>query len=212
MAFQIRINPQALRAVAQRRVKVRETVEESSEKLIQMRERLNAAWDGNASDDALQALDELINAIRGMTDGTQSTADLLSGIAGIFEELDEHFEAGPFAVARIVPIHDILRIPVRPNILLRLLNSLRIIPDEVRVSADMGREVANSLMEVNAELLNQIQSLEEVWEGRSFDRFSEESRELAEGFREVSEALDELCRKLHNAADVYEKIDSQMWN
>ena len=94
MSFQIRINPQALRAAAQRRAQVQEATRECTAQLENMRNRLNAAWDGGASNQALESMDDIIESVKSLAEGTDVTANVLQAIASMFEELDETLSAG----------------------------------------------------------------------------------------------------------------------
>lgn len=210
MSFQIRINPQALRAAAQRRAQVQEATRECTAQLENMRNRLNAAWDGGASNQALESMDDIIESVKSLAEGTDVTANVLQAIASMFEELDETLSAGS-AVA--VPVYaKRIACPILPGFILRLSGNLRIIPDEVRESADMGREVSKRFTEAADEIWSQVQSLEDVWEGKSFNKFYDESKELVNGFKELSDAVDSLCTKLYVAAERYEEIDNALWN
>lgn len=204
--MQIRISLEVIRSAAARHQEVQSTVNEASERIEMMLSRLNDAWDGGASQQALGQLQELRDSINEIGEGTGRNANWLDSIANAFEQLD----AGvPLAVSRWMDTR-LLKTIALEEMLLRLVGNLRIIPDEVREVADEGRHVSAMLKEAAHNLRAQLDELANSWEGRSYNRFADESRMLIDSFEGVSEQMENYARRLNIAADRYEELDNSL--
>ena len=59
MAFQIRIVPESLRSAAQKLKNIASKAGEAEGRITNLKQQLDAAWDGGASTDALSSLEDL---------------------------------------------------------------------------------------------------------------------------------------------------------
>lgn len=214
MANMIRISPNALRAAAERHLTVTAAVDEATARLANLVTELNAAWDGGASNDALDNMREIREDIADIAKGTSGHADRLKRIAEAFEALDES-SGNP----TIMPLNLVGRIasliPIGPDGILRpfnwfLHNSLRIVPDEVRNVANQCRHVSDELMETAMKLTADVDALSSDWEGRSYERFAADSRDMITAFKNCASRLVKLAETLNNAADRYEALDNSL--
>lgn len=210
MAFQIRISPEVLRAAAERERAVAEAVISAKEKLGSMYSDLNAAWDGGASNMALNSLQTLRDGASQIADGVGDGAEKLNGIAAAFEALDNEGTLPGIAVMR--PLDGALRI--LPGIpikwIIGLKGELRIIPDEVRVVANRSRALADEMEQTAQELRAILKTLEDSWEGRAYSKFAEDTYEQINAFLRMAEQLNEFGDELHKTAVRYEELDNTL--
>lgn len=211
MAFQIRITPAALHAAAQRQRTVAETVAETSGILTSLAAELGEAWEGSASIQALNALDELRSVAGNIGDGAGNSAERLMGVAQAFEALDE---GGPVSVAVLWDRDRFIKLvgcPMpKPQFPLMVIDNLRIVPEQVRAVAAKCKQVSDTYAETAAELNNMISELGKDWEGKAYNRFAEETGELASAFKRLSNAVDEFADRIRMMATRYEELDNSL--
>lgn len=216
MANVIRISPNALRASADRHMTVTATVDEATARISNLVNELNAAWDGGASNEALETLRSIREDIADIGQGTSGSANRLKSIAEAFEALDESGNGG-IGGAIIGVVEPILAkvskliVPVvRPAFNWFVPAALRIVPDEVRQVAAQCRQVADELRATAQQLNEMVQSLASEWEGKSYNRFAADTRDMVVAFRNASERLDDLADTIAKAADRYEALDNSL--
>lgn len=211
MAFQIRITPAALHAAAQRQRTVVETVAETSGILSSLAIELGEAWEGSASILAMNALDELRNAAGNIGDSTGSSAERLTSVAQAFEAMDD---GNPVAVAVLWDRDRFIKVlgcPMpRPEFPLMVVDNLRIVPDQVRSVATKCKQVSDTYAETAGELNNLVSDLSKDWEGKAYNRFAEETAELASAFKRLANALDEFADRIRIMANRYEELDNSL--
>lgn len=211
MAFQIRIAPAALHAAAQRQRTIVETVAETAGTLATLATELGEAWEGSASIQALNALDELRTAVGNVSDGAGSSAERLIGVAQVFEALDD---GGPASVAVLWDRDRFLKIvgcpTPRPQFPLMVVDNLRIIPEQVRAVAVKCNQVSDTYAETATELNNIVSELGKDWEGKAYNRYAEETGELSSAFKRLSNALDEFADRIKIMATRYEELDNSL--
>lgn len=209
MAFQIRISPEVLRAAADRHRAVADAVSNAREKLGNMYSDLNAAWDGGASNMALNTLQQFRDAAAQLGEGTNEGAEKLSSIAAAFEALDNEGAIAPIAIVRKMGnLAALIGIP--PKWLIGLKGELRIIPDEVRVIGERSRALADEMEQTAHELRATLKTLENSWEGRAYSKFAEETYETINGFLKFADHLNEFGSELHRTAARYEELDNTL--
>ena len=211
MAFQIRISPEVLRAAAERERAVADAVSNARERLGNMYSDLNAAWDGGASDMALNALKTLREGANQIGEGVNEGAEKLNSIAAAFEALDNEGTIPTIAV-RMGSLAGLIKtLPVIPAAwIIGLKGELRIIPDEVREIAQRSRVLADEMEQTAQELRSILKNLENSWEGRSYSKFAEDTYEQINAFLRFAEQLNEVGDQLHRTAARYEELDNTL--
>lgn len=212
MALQIRINPAALRAAAERQRVVYETAQTAKATLGSMYNKLDDAWDGGASATALNDVEELRGYASQMGDGVNESADKLVTIAEAFENLEFDLNPNKWVISPIRPIWNAVFGANLPPLgaMLALRGSLRIIPDAVREVASMADSLAKEYEEAAAEMKKMISTLENSWEGRAFTRFQNDTQEMVIAYRSFAEKLMDFADELRMAANRYEELDNSL--
>lgn len=208
MAGQIRITPDALYAAAQRNHTVAETIVETTEHFSALLSQLNAAWDGSASIPVLNAMEDLRSMTKNIADGTFKASDKLREVASAFESCDE---GGGFrGVAGILADIGQIILPGFSPFPPMIQDSIRIVPDEVRAVASECKQIAARFANTASELRGMVSELADSWEGRSYDRFAEQTYDLAEGFIRLADATDEYAERISRMATLYEQLDASL--
>lgn len=206
MAFQIRINPAALHAAANREKVIAETVHEAAAKLSMLSAKLGDAWDGGASEAAIDSLHQIRSGANNVGEGADSGAERISSIANAFAALD-----GGTGVGSIKPLPTglIPMPPINPFTLV-VSDSLRIVPDQVREIGAECRIVSDTLMQSAMELTELVSNLASDWEGASYNRFADDTAQLVAAFREAAQGLEEYANEIITAATRYEELDASL--
>lgn len=214
MAYQIRISPNALRASAERALTVTAAVDDATAVISQLVTELNAAWDGGASQQALEDLRRIRENIADIGQGTNGTAQKLKEVAEVFEKLDDAI-AGPVAVPMHPQIINMVGAIMKKPIWIDQLNwfvanTLRIVPDEVRQVSVKCRQVSDELQGTAMQLSEMVDNLAGEWEGKSYNRFASDTKEMVAGFKRSAESLEAFANTIAKAADRYEALDNSL--
>lgn len=206
MALQIRINPDRMREIANSQRVISDRADELSAKLKEIMVKLDNAWDGVASEEALNAIEQLISAGRNLSGDINESAQRLDSVANAFESVDEGnpvpvqivaFRFLPSMIPGIIPINF-------PKLKGR---SVRIIPDEVRMLAVRCRETSDELMGLMEDFFSTVNTLSESWEGRSYLKYVDDTAELKKGAKVLNETLRDFAERLTATATRFEEID-----
>lgn len=204
MARQIRVNPEALRNVAQEQRALSNSIEETMAMLGDITDQVNSAWDGLAAGGAIASANTIKDTIKRTGEGVSESAQKLESVAKVFELVDN---GGIPGIVRMMPT-GYIPMPIRPGFILAQLGSIRIIPDEIRDAAARCKDLSNRCGENASVFAASVEKLGSDWEGVAYSKYLDESRELTEAMREVAEALEEFAVKLSVAADRYEELDN----
>ena len=211
MAFQIRIAPAALHAAANRCHSIAEKAAEGASELASLGAELADGWDGSASGQALDALQEIRKAVDGLAEATHGGAKKLEGVAQAFEALDGG--GSPVFAVDVSRLHIMVGCPMpTPQFVLNVVDNLRIIPDQVRAVADRLVQVSERFVQTGAMLNQTVDSLGGDWEGRAYTRFTEDMVELVDSYRQVSMKIDDYANRIRMIADRYEELDETLRN
>lgn len=208
MAIQIRISPDAMRASAARQKSIAQKVFEINDRMGALSSKLNAAWDGGASVQALGNLAELRDSTKDAANFIDTGSDKLNAIAQAFETLDEG--GAPVIVALDIANFPMLRgvINIITEWMLNFSGTVRIVPDEVR---EVGKELdvlSNLVKEVAAELNKHLKTLDSEWDGRASEKFKADMQENIASLKVLSAKLDDFGARVIKAANRYEEIDN----
>lgn len=209
--FQIRVVPDALRGAADRFIGVLNVAGEAQDRVDSLIARLNEAWDGPASMKALQNFRELHSHTGDLYDGAKGLATKLQQIAETFETVD----GGRPSIMQFVTVVERLQgLGAAARLLAGIENifggSLRIVPDEVRSVAQECKQLSDSLASAAGEVNDIRADLANGWEGKSYDRFSNEADELRSAYKQYANALDQFADTIMVAANRYEELDNSL--
>lgn len=209
MAFQIRISPAAVRAAAQRNHAIAEIIENTASELSALAAELGDSWDGGASIQTIDSLQEIRAAVGRVADGVHDSAEMLNGVAEAFESLDGGSAA--FSAVGIIKPRYMVGCPApRPVFALGVNESLRIMPEQVRIVAHKLRERAEMFAKTGNDYRATISALANDWEGNAYVRFADAATELAGAFPQIVELLDELSSQIITIANRYEELDEAL--
>lgn len=208
MSLQIRIQPDRVREIANLHKSLADRADAASNDLKEIMVLLDQAWDGVASESALNSIEGLLSMSRNLSGEINKSADRLSAVARIFESADSN---EPIAIS-----HQIFRPiivgpggrPTFPSIILPKLVSVRIVPEEVRDVGNRCKNMAVVYSDIIDDFYASVQSLEEAWEGKSYNKYLNDVNEFRSGMNEILEALPELAESLIRAANRFEEIDN----
>lgn len=208
MAFQIRISPVAVRIVAQRHRAIAESIENTASEFSALVSELEDSWDGGASFQAIESLQNIRAAAGRVANGVSDSADMLTGVARAFESVDDGEISMAYGV--IKPIHMVGCPAPGPMFSLGINESLRIVPEQVRNVAHKLRERAEIFTGIGNDYRATISDLSNNWEGNAYIRFADAAMELTEAFPQIAELLDELAERIITIANRYEELDEAL--
>lgn len=206
MAIQIRINPDRVRDIANNQKAINSKADEISARLKECTVRLDNAWDGVASEEALQVIERMINASRSLAEDIAESSQRLISVANAFEKVDEGISSPiPVIPFRFKPGF----IPINPGLIVwRPVagQTVRIVPDEVRSIAKRFQKLSNQYNELIDEFFSSVSAVSEVWEGRSHQKYLDETSEFKAGAAEFADALMGFSERLIATAVRFEEI------
>ena len=209
----IRIDLEAVMATAQRNAMVSNVVEDTVGKMDALIARLNEVWDGGASEQALDAFRELRQKATKLGEANNENNDLIMKFADAFRALDEAVPIG-IKIPISGVISDLPNLIIGrgwlPKLILPLIQSVRIIPEEVREVAAQVQDIGRIYGDTAMELRDRKNDLMNSWEGKSAQRYARDTEELVRGFINMAESLEEYAHKLFVAADRYEELDESL--
>ncbi len=211
MAYQIRINPNALREAGSRISAIGNQVQEALDILRNQAVRLNAAWDGNAGARAADSLMHSIQSLQPLTEALESSGRRLKAIAEVFSEADT---ASPGSVRPMDTglINSIIKIGSR-NMSIAVStseNTLSVAPYALYQIADRIRDAGEMLWDISRQLNSVGETLAADWEGRAYDRFMQDNQVTAEAMKHASYSLRENAARISHAAARYEQMDAEL--
>lgn len=208
MALQIRVIPDALRQSAEH---IEQLINENKQLYTRIKvitSKLDEAWDGSASEFMIVQLNELIKYPNQAEEEFIKGREALQSIAQAFESIDEGEVTAPKFTFHIIdmPIAGPGGIwkPFPP------LSSgrIRVIPDGLREAAHESQSVIDMSNEISQRIDKILAELQNSWEGRSYNSFSESFVKVKEIYIQLSEALEKFSHMAMTAADRYEEIDN----
>lgn len=208
MALQIRINPDRVREIANNQKVINNKADEVSAKLKECTARLDNAWDGVASEEAIQVIEKMISASRNLAEDIAESAQRLTSVANAFERVDE---GAPSAVALIPFKFKPGYITINPNLIVwRPVagQMVRIIPDEVRSIARRLQKISSQYNELIDEFFGTVSAVSDVWEGRAHQKYLDETAEFKAGAAEFADTLMGFSERLIATAARFEEIDN----
>lgn len=211
MAYQIRVNPESLRAAGQRIGSIADVAGESVSALNGARSELSSSWEGSSSVSVLNQLDEIINAGKRVEEAIQGMAQLPESVAQAFEAADEN--SGGLAIAFWHFTQDFVtfKCPLPPLAdIVRIFDHIRIVPEQVYAVGQDCKRIADTYRENASELENVLNGLRSDWEGKAYQRFDSHMTELLSGIRTCSDKLDEFASSIISAAQRFEELDQML--
>lgn len=209
----IRIDLEAVMATAQRNAQVNNVVEDTTARMDNLIAHLNEVWDGGASEQALDSFRDLRRKAAELGEANRENNDVIMRFADAFKALDE---AMPVGIK--IPVSSwVTKIPGMdlgwgklPRLILQMIQTVRVIPEEVRAIAGEVKEIAQVYEATAMDLRDRKNELMNSWEGRSAQRYANDTEELVRGFLGMAESLDEFAQKLFVSADRYEELDESL--
>lgn len=197
----LRSNGSQLRTLVDKLRVVQASVKEISTKL-------NAAWDGGASEDVLLSMNEQYEAMGLLAEKMAEAAADVQNVADSFEAVDNSGGKETTAVTQLITALK----PLRPMKILteKWTGSLRIVPDEV-ISCGESYCRAGEELEKNTDAYKDILlALQESWEGNSYRNFAETSDEITKNLNLLCEEMVDLGKTTVQIAEVYRDIDAKI--
>lgn len=215
MALQIRVIPDALRQSAEH---IEQLINENKQLYTRIKvitSKLDESWDGAASKFMISQLQELIKYPNQAEEEFNKGRQALQSIAQAFENIDSGENTEPLVAIQINPV---IYHPIGPggNPFLKpfpplFSEHIRVIPDGLREAAHESQSVIDMSNEISQRIDKILAELQNSWEGRSYNRFSESFVKVKEIYIQLSETLEEFSHKTMAAADRYEEIDN-LWS
>lgn len=204
--MQIRVSPDALRNVAKRQENIINSIAEDTTKIGNLTNQLGEAWEGASGAQAQNALEEIRTCIKKVVDGAGDCTRKLVSVAEAFESIDdgENILAIKKFPTGFIPM------PIRPTLVLSRPGMVRIDPDRVRDIAEQCKIISALISENSNAYSDSIEDLSNDWEGKSYVKYEEETREVIEALREIEDAMAEFISRIVNAANRYEEIDNSL--
>lgn len=208
MALQIRIVPVALHEAAQRQKSIIQTMSEASDQLGALAAELGDAWEGSASVQALNSLDDLRKAAGDIYEAGSDSHEKLSQIAKAFESVDDGDTIG----IRVLPYDNRMKVLtlLPSNFPFMISDNLRIVPDQVRSVAEECKKLAETYRQLSADTLAMLSDLEKNWEGNSYNRFADQTNDISEAFQKLGDSLQEFAERITLIANRYEELDNML--
>lgn len=211
MAFQIRVVPDALRQSADH---IEQIINENNQIYTRIKvitSKLDESWDGAASEYMIEQLHELIQLPNKAEEEFEKGQQILQTIAQVFENIDEGEGTPTFAVRADFVMPAIVGPSGNPFLMKTLpLSSghIRVIPDGLREAAQEAQNVIELSNEISNKINKVLSELQSSWEGRSYNKFSDNFIQLKEIYNHLANALEEFSQKVNMAANRYEEIDN----
>lgn len=204
--MQIRISPDVLRDVAKKQIDIINQIAEENTKLGALTSQLGEAWEGPAGAQAQNAFEEIRTGIKKVIDGAGDCTQKLIGVAEAFESID----SGENVLAIKKFSTDLAPMPLRPTLVLSMSGMVRIDPDRVRDIAEQCKIISTTISENTNAYFESIGDLSNEWEGKSYVKYEEETREVIKALREIEDVMAEFISRIVNAANRYEEIDNSL--
>ena len=213
MSVQIRIIPEEVRNIASTQKTIAETIGNNVKELSNASSVLSNAWDSAAALQMMNIIEQIEEVLKSLNDQVFEGASGLVEIANLFESIDANLDASVSVAKRIDPILAIKKCPLVGAIAWDTSSSgtIRIIPDDVRHVGELCNRVSTECQDIMGQWNSTFEQLQSVWEGNAANKYYSTSREVEEGLRDVSAAMDELANRLRMIADRYEEIDNMMF-
>lgn len=209
MALQIRIQPERVRVVSNLQKSLADRADAASNELKEIMVFLDNAWDGVASEVALESIESLLLMSRNLSSAIDNSADRLSAVARIFEMADSNESFSGIGIKPGVIVGPGGR-PTFPSIILPKLVSVRIVPEEVREAGQRCVNMAAVYDDIISDFRASVDSLGEAWEGRAYSKYLEYFNELRGELPTITEALNDLSVSLIRAANRFEELDNSL--
>lgn len=215
MAYQIRVNPESLRAAGQRIGSIADVAGESTNLLNGGRSELVSSWEGSSSVSVLNRMDEIINGAKDITEAIQELGQSAESVAQVFEAADENSGGIVISAMNIDQILTKFKMPFSSIAdiiadILRVFDHIRIIPERVYEVGQNCQKIADTYRENASELDNILDGLRSEWEGKAFQRFDSRMKELLSGIRGFADNLDEFASSIISAAQRFEELDQML--
>lgn len=209
MAFQIRVSTDALRKASEEIRALSNENEDVYEQMKTLCVHLEEAWSGAAGQQVVDVMHELIKPINNGKEGLDESARMLNDIAQGFESID-----GGEVAFKLMPINPnifvLLKCP-RPMIELKLSSGhIRVVPEQLREISEQCKPLADTIENIGNRIESILHGLQNDWEGRAYNRFSENITDIIHFYRELSHGISEIADKIVFAANRYEEIDSML--
>lgn len=204
--MQIRIVPDALRNAAGAQRNIINQIMDDASKLKNIVNQLNEAWEGASGAQAQNALEEIRVGIKKILDGAEKSVSKISIVADAFERIDDGEMELIAPMKKFTP--GVVPMPIGPGFALSMPGMVRIDPDRVRDLAEQCKVISISISDKAAQLDDSIRDLAMNWEGKSYMKYEEETREIIRALRMIEESMNEFASKSMLAANRYEEIDS----
>lgn len=158
-------------------------------------------------------LNELIQYPNRAREGFEEGRHVLQSIADAFENIDNSENESNAVSIKTQIINQIPNLgPGGQNPFSKPLplsaGSIRVIPDGLREAAHEAQDIIEMSNEISSRISKVISDLQSSWEGRAYDRFSDEFIQIKEIYIHLSDALEEFSQKVIAAANRYEEIDN----
>ena len=206
MAYQIRVSPDALRAAAVHQREISARVSDIRADVGALTKWLDGAWDGNASNQAIEGLFRLQRTLAEVAEVIDQRSELLRQMAQSFENA-ENCVIYRAVVSSIRPATFRLGLSFNASF---SGTAVRISPDEVRTVAKRIHNEAQELRDVSRMLVSHMRALEGDWDGRACRKFCQDIDVLAEGVEFLSNEVEEFAHKIHFAAARFEEMDNSL--
>lgn len=210
MAYQIRISPDALRSAASKYSSLGSEIAQTVQEQDNLFVMLNNAWDGGASLRAETSLISIRDTTKQFSNEMLRCERILNSIASAFESADSE-NPSPFGpvIWDFGQLNVLLKCP-RPGYFQEFDGPLRIVPDEVRNIAQNCMDLSSRYEDFKSIIKSTLLELEDTWEGRSFNKFSEGTGIILSELSHLVEGRHEFGAKVMDAVNRYEAVDNML--
>lgn len=210
MAYQIRINPNALREAGKSISGIGDQVQDTISTLRAQASRLDAAWDGYAGARAADTLMHNAMSLTPLVQAIESNGRRLLDIADAFSQA----ETGGVRPLDSGLLHNIVQIADRGMPVLSASisseNTLSVEPFVLRQVASRIEDASDRLWDIAHRLNSMGETLSADWEGRASDRFRHDNEIIADAMRKAANSLRTGAERIVHAAYRYEQMDAEL--
>lgn len=215
MAHQIRVEPEALRQSARDIEQIINENDDINSRIRNFAGKLEESWDGTASKFVVEKLQELTQFSNSAKEELEGSALFLQAVAQAFESIDEGEDSTirgrsiPFGADEKIGkslVGSGERWTIDPFPLFS--GYIRVIPDGLREVANESKSVIEVTNEISNRIGEILSKLQNSWEGRAYNKFSDRFDQIKKYYIQLSEALGEFSQRILSVANRYEEIDN----